>query len=307
MLSERAVEFPSEGAMLRGLLIRDSTLSSSPAPLVIMAHGTSATLKMVAIEYARALAQAGLCALIYDHRNLGQSGGTPRGEINPWIQCRGYLDAMSFSQSLPEIDPRRLALWGDSFAGGEALVVAACDERVKAVVAQSPSLGAEFPSISPSVEVFSQIKKTLLSGDVTGTPETTTGPMPVVSFDQDSTPSLLGPIQAFRWFIDMGGRPGSGWVNRVTRVIPPTPVIYNACLCAPFVKARTLMIVSPEDEMPGANPAVVRMAFDLIPAPKEWHDIADGHFGLLYHPGPRFDEAVAVQVRFLVDALRRFP
>ena len=31
------------------------------------------------------------------------------------------------------------------------------------------------------------------------------GPMPVVSSDQLSNPSLLKPIQAFRWFVDQGG------------------------------------------------------------------------------------------------------
>jgi alpha-beta hydrolase superfamily lysophospholipase len=43
-----------------------------------MAHGTSATVQMVAIEYARAFARAGIAALIYDHRNFGRSGGEPR-------------------------------------------------------------------------------------------------------------------------------------------------------------------------------------------------------------------------------------
>lgn len=302
MLNERPVEFASAGAILRGILIKPSN-ASARLPAVIMAHGTSATIRMVAIEYARALARAGLAALIYDHRNFGQSGGEPRGEINPWIQCRGYLDALSCAQSLSDIDPERLALWGESFAGSEVVVVAACDQRARAVVAQTPALGASFPSMSPTAEVFRQIKETLLGGDVTGTAETTTGPLPVVSSDQAGTPSLLTPIQAFRWFIDFGGRPGSGWVNRVTRVLPATPVAYNACLCAPFVSARTMMIVSPEDEMQGANPEVARRAFELIPGPKEWYQIAEGHFGLLYHPGARFDEAAAIQARFLVDAL----
>ena len=49
-----------------------------------MAHGTSATFRMVAIEYARVFARAGLAALIYDHRNFGISDGAPRFEINPW-------------------------------------------------------------------------------------------------------------------------------------------------------------------------------------------------------------------------------
>ena len=67
--------------------------------------------------------------------------------------------------------------------------------------------------------------------------------------------------------------------------------------------AKTLMIVSPEDEMVSANPKVGRLALDLIQAPKELYAIADGHFGLLYYTGPRFDEALAVQAKFLIGAL----
>ncbi len=127
--------------------------------------------------------------------------------------------------------------------------------------------------------------------------------MPVVSPDQWGSPSLLGPIQAYRWFIDYGGRPGSGWLNRVIRVIPPTPVPYSPYLCAPYVQANVLLMVAPEDEMVHANYEVTRGAFDLMPGRKTWYDIADGHFGLIYHPSDRFDEAVSVQVKFLREHL----
>ena len=52
-----------------------------------------------------------------------------------------------------------------------------------------------------------------------------------VTADQGGTPSLLAPIQAFRWFIDYCGRPGSGWINRVTRVLPATPVPERSSAC----------------------------------------------------------------------------
>lgn len=39
-----------------------------------------------------------------------------------------------------------------------------------------------------------------------------------------------------------------------------------------------------DDEMTHANYDVTRMAFDLMPHPKEWHDIAGGHFGLAVSP-----------------------
>jgi hypothetical protein len=277
--------------------------SGTCRPTVVMAHGTSATLRMVALDYARVFASAGLAALVYDHRNFGCSDGEPRLEINPWIQCRGYMDALTFAGTHPAVDPNRMGLWGDSYSGGEVVVVSACDARPKAIVAQCPIFGAALPPLPPSADAFAKIKATLLTGDVAGTPETTTGPLPVVSHDQAGTPSLLTPIQAFRWFVDHGGRPGSGWVNRVTRVIPPTCAFYSPYLCAPFVQAEVLLMVAPDDEMVHANYAVARQAFALMPGLARWYDIADGHFGLLYCPGDRFNEAASVQSRFLRERL----
>ena len=295
----KEVEFPSEEAVLRGLLYVPESGADKKPPLVIMAHGTSATVSMVADKYAEAFFRAGLAVLLYDHRNFGRSDGEPRQEINPWVQCRGYRDAVTFAETLDAIDPQRIALWGDSYTGGQVIVIGAIDQRVKAIVAQIPVFGAKPPDVDPDKATFDIIAEVIARGDVRGSPETTVGPMPVVSSDQAGTPSLLEPIQAFRWFIDYGGRAGSRWVNTVTRVLPATPVPFQPALCAPFVTAPTLLMVAPDDEMVHANYAVARHAYDLLPGPKQWYDIAGGHFGLLYWPGQLFDEASRVQTEFL--------
>ena len=298
----RVVEFPSEGATLQGRFYYREN-ASRPAPVVIMAHGTSATITMGIDRYAEALHAAGLGVLLYDHRNLGRSGGEPRQEINPWVQARGYRSALDFAASLPEVDAGRMALWGDSYSAGEVMVVGACDPRVRAIVAQIPALGGRPAPADPDGALFAAVRTTLLGGEVAGSPETTLGPMPVVSFDQLGTPSLLTPITAFRWFIEYGGRHGTGWQNWATRVTPKTPAPFHAGLAAPFVQAPLLMIIAPEDEMPGANPAVSRAAYTAAPEPKELFEIGGGHFGLLYYPGELFDLASGVQRDFLVRHL----
>jgi len=295
------VEFGSEGGLLRGLLFRPDGVELPP--VVIMAHGTSATIRMVADEYAEAFRRDGLAVLLYDHRNFGVSGGDPRQEINPWIQCRGYLDAIGFVQTLAGIDHNRIGLWGDSYSAAEVIVAGAVDGRVGAVVAQIPVCGSQPPDLEPSRANFDAIRTCLLEGDVTGGPDTTVGPLPVVSPDQLGTPSLLEPVQAFRSFMDRGGRHGTGWVNRATRVVPDTPVPFSPVVCAPFVSPPTLMMVAPDDEMKHANYEVSRLAYELMPEPKQWYDISGGHFGLLYHPGSLFDEASRVQTEFLQRSL----
>jgi uncharacterized protein len=309
----RGVAFQSEGATIRGRLYfpeegarshrpPNGTRSGCPAPVVIMTHGTSATITMVVDRYAEVFCHAGFAVLLYDHRNFGISDGEPRGEINPWVQARGYRDAIQYVSSLPEIDKSRIGLWGDSFSAGQVLVVGACDDRVKAIVSQIPACGPTMPPPDPDGTLFAAVKRTFDSGDVT-IPGAVTGPLPVVSFDQHGTPSLLTPISAYRWFIEYGGRHDTRWENWVTRVVPKTAAPYHPGICAPHINVPTLMMIAPEDEMPGAVPAVARAAYESIPAQKELIEIAGGHFGLLHYPSDLFDQAAHVQRDFLVRIL----
>jgi uncharacterized protein len=297
-----AVEFESEGAAIRGFLYK-AAKGDPPFPLVVMTHGTSATIPMVADRYAEVFAEAGVSALLYDHRNLGISGGEPRQEINPWVQARGYRDAITFASTIEDHDPDRIGVWGDSYSAGQVFLVAACDSRVKVIVAQCPVFGATSPDVEPARELFEAILDTFESGDVSGVAGDKTGPIPVVSSDQMGAPSLLQPIQAYRWFIDYGGRHGSGWQNLATRINPSNTAPYSPYLCAPYVTVPSLMMVAPADEMVHANPAVSREAFDLLTGEKDWYDLDGGHFGLLYHPSDLFDDASTVQAAYLTKHL----
>jgi hypothetical protein len=294
----RNVDFPSEGATLRGRLYTPKRFSR-PLPAVVMTHGFSATITMTIDHYAEAICSQGFSVLLYDHRNFGISDGEPRQHINHWVQARGYRAALSYLEGLEEIDSSRLSVWGDSASAVEAIVVGSIDERVKAVVAQVPACGQAPPPADPDGARFKRIKETLLHRDVSGSPGTIEGPMPVVSFDYKRHPSAFEPLSAYRWFIEYGGRIGTNWVNDVTRVRPNTPEPWNGIICAPYVKSPLLMIVSPQDEMRGANPEVARIAYGLAPEPKQWMEIEGGHFGLLYYPSKLFQQVSSTQCKFL--------
>jgi pimeloyl-ACP methyl ester carboxylesterase len=295
------VEFPSEGVMLRGRFYRPGR--AAPFPVVTMTHGTTATITMALDCYADVFCSAGLAVLLYDHRNLGASDGEPRQEINPWIQARGYRDAVNYLLTRSDVRADRIAAWGDSYSGLITLVVGALEQRFAAVAVQCPTCGLEKPNVEPSDHNFQTMLRVFADGDVRGTPETTVGPVPVVSFDQAGSPSLLKPIQAFRWFMDYGGRHGSLWENRVTRVIPPTPVPFSAYLAAPYIKVPTFVMIGRNDEMIHCNRDVTKATYDLMRCPKQWVDIDGGHFGLLYYPGEIFTQASTQQCEFLVAAL----
>lgn len=79
-----------------------------------------------------------ITALVYDNRCTGASDGYPRFELLPSLQMSDLQDAITYAQSLEEVDPEKIALWGTSYSGGNVLQVAAFDHRVKAVLAQGP-------------------------------------------------------------------------------------------------------------------------------------------------------------------------
>jgi uncharacterized protein len=299
ILMFKPVEFPSEGATLRG---RYYAQLSPQAPTLVMAHGTSATIPMVADAYAEAFHRAGLNVLLYDHRNFGISGGEPRYEINPWVQARGYRDAVDFLRGRAGSGP--IAIWGDSYSAMLVLVVGALIDDLVAIVVQIPACGTELPGVAPSAATLATMRAVLQEGDVSGGPEHTTGPLPVVSADQINAPSLLKPIQAYRWFIEYGGRFDSLWENRVTRVVPATLVPFNAYLTAPYLKAPTFMMVGRNDEMIHCRRSIQQAVFDKIAGPKKFYEIDGGHFGLLWHPGRLFDEAATRQTAFLKETLK---
>lgn len=226
-------------------------------------------------------------------------------QVNTWRQARGYRDAVSYARELDGVDPDRIALWGDSLAGAIAVAVAGIDERIAALAVQVPACGSELPPEDLDGSMYRAFKETILSGDIDPSPEEVEGPMPVVSDDQVRRPSALTPLSAYRWFIEYGGHLGSKWVNDVTRARPKTAAPWHPGLAAGHISCPSLFVVSPEDEMPGAVPAVARDAFNKITGPKEWFEIAGGHFGLVYFPSPEFAAASSAQAHFLSKHLMR--
>jgi len=56
------------------------------------------------------------------------------------VQIADWRRAISYLESRPFVDPARIGLWGSSYAGGHAIVLGATDRRLRAVVAQVPTI-----------------------------------------------------------------------------------------------------------------------------------------------------------------------
>lgn len=135
----RDIAFDAEGTTLRGWLYTPDA-GAGPFPTVVMAHGFSAVKEQYLDRFADAFAGAGLAALVWDNRNFGASDGSPRQEIDPVAQVRDYRHAITFAETLPEVDAARIGAWGTSYSGGHVLMLGAIDRRVKCVVSQVPHI-----------------------------------------------------------------------------------------------------------------------------------------------------------------------
>jgi fermentation-respiration switch protein FrsA (DUF1100 family) len=139
MTKRQDVEFEAEGGVTLGgwFLLPDGP---GPHPAITMAHGYAGVKEHGLEPFARAFADDGFAVLLHDHRNFGASGGEPRHDVDPWRQVADWRRAISFLESRPEVDARRIGLWGTSYAGGHAIVLGATDRRLRCVVAQVPTI-----------------------------------------------------------------------------------------------------------------------------------------------------------------------
>src|ERR1700694_2799695 len=121
---KRQIEFKADDStMLRGWLKLPDR--AGPHPLVVMTHGAGGHKEWFLPGLSDILLEAGIAALAYDHRNLGESDAEPRFEIDPPLQIRDYRTAITYAGTLPDIDRSRIGVFGTSLSGGHVLVVGA--------------------------------------------------------------------------------------------------------------------------------------------------------------------------------------
>ena len=112
----------------------------APRPAISMAHGFAGSRWHGLPRFAEAFAAAGFVVLLHDHRTFGLSGGEPRQDVDPWRQIEDWRRALSYLEAQPQVDARRIGIWGTSYAGGHVLVLGATDDRVACVVSQVPTI-----------------------------------------------------------------------------------------------------------------------------------------------------------------------
>ncbi|GAW17424.1 hypothetical protein ANO14919_068810 [Xylariales sp. No.14919] len=109
-----------------------------PAPAIIMTHGFNCVKEMILPDTAEAFYRAGNNVLLYDPRGVGASGGSPENLLDPLQMAEDLSDILTYVESLPSVDKRRIVQWGVSFGAAVVVCSAAIDRRVGAVVLVGP-------------------------------------------------------------------------------------------------------------------------------------------------------------------------
>ena len=134
---EKEVEFQSEGTTVRAVLKLPEG-ATGDVPLIVMAGGWCYVREIVMPYYAIPIVAAGVGVLIFDYRNFGASDGDRRQHLDPWAQIEDYKNAVSYVETIPGVDAKRIGVWGISYSGGHVLVVGATDPRVRYVIGTVP-------------------------------------------------------------------------------------------------------------------------------------------------------------------------
>ena len=138
------VSFYSEGDRLAGILRLPDGPSSTPRPAVVQGPGWLGLKDaQLYLRYHEALTEAGFAVLIFDYRGSGGSEG-PRDLLLPSRQLEDLINAVTYLASRDNVDEDNIGAFGSGgTGGGNAIVLAAADDRIRCVVSQVPVADGE--------------------------------------------------------------------------------------------------------------------------------------------------------------------
>ena len=295
------IEFVSEGAVLRGRLYRPAGVAddlTNDVPVIIMAHGFS-VLAAWLDDYATDFAKAGFAVLLFDHRNFGESDGTPRYGFDNLLQIRGYRDAISFVATQRGIDKQEIAVFGESASSLGAQFIGVFDDRVRAVIAYTPVCGNSATKFDTSNEKFDWLRKNWSDLDLSTVPARELA-VRMCRLHEGEGPVIVDGDAAVGYTTRMRKKYPGEWSNQVFILQRKLESQFNEPrLPAKYLKVPTLFVIATDDQQPVCELLTNRRCFDLIDAPKELTEITGGHFGLAYRDTEPYRQAISAAIRFL--------
>ncbi|MBI2756056.1 MAG: alpha/beta fold hydrolase [Chloroflexi bacterium] len=137
-MREERVDFLSDGNRLRGILRLPDEAPTEPLPVLIQGPGWLGLADAKTyVPWHEGFTRNGYAVLAFDYRGFGNSEGE-RGWVRPEWQLADILNAITYAETREELDRRRIGTYGiGGTGGGNAIMAAAVDSRVRCVAAQS--------------------------------------------------------------------------------------------------------------------------------------------------------------------------
>ena len=270
------IVFESKGLSCRGwLYMPDNIDANQKVPVIVMAHGFSAVKEQGLPQFAERFAKAGFGVLLFDYRYFGSSDGEPRCQLFPLEMVEDYRNAITWVCEQPNVDADRIGIWGTSFSGGLAAYTGIVDKRVKAVVAQAPSLTNPEFRRSMDPERWDNVAGFLLEDRVQRYKTGSVKYMKVVA--PEGEPCILPGAETYEAYMALKSE-APNWRNEITleslekvREFDPISLIH---LMAP---AALLVIAAEQDSLIPLD--TVKASYDRAADPKK----------LIVHPIKHFD------------------
>ncbi|MBV9848028.1 MAG: alpha/beta hydrolase [Kutzneria sp.] len=263
-LQLHTVSFLSGGITLTGhLRVPDSP---GPLPAVVFTGALSSVKEQTAGYYAAALSERGYITLAFDHRNFGESGGTPRQHEDSAGKLADLTDATSYLANHPAVDARRIGCVGICMGASYALRHTAFDPRISAlalVAGGYPSPGAMRAAMGASVYRSQLAALAAVAERSFRTAETAY--MPVVS--ADSGEAVMPGEEPWAYYgTDRAASPG--WSNRLTRLSLREILTGYNTWAAEFVSPTPVLMVHGSTDA-YCPPEDAKAVFDTLGEPKQ--------------------------------------
>ena len=284
------ISFRSGDDTCVGTLFRPES-DDGAVPIVVMAHGFTATRTDGLPAFGERFAGAGLAALTFDYRGFGESGGSERQVLSIERELVDVAAAISFARSLEGIDPSRLALWGTSFGGGLIFETAANNRAIACAIAQVPF--ADGPSLLGKTPPLTAARVTAKAvADIAARRRGTERVMVPAAGEPGALAAMTSP-DALPGFESITAE-DSLHENRVAASIALEALKWRPGRMAEKIRCPLLVQVATRDLDTPPGPAI-KVAARAPRGRLEAYDC--GHFDV-YNP-PWFDRVVADQVAFL--------
>jgi uncharacterized protein len=289
----REVSFTSGGERCAGTLFLPEGSSGPDArvPVVVLAHGFTATRRDSLPQFAERFAENGMAALTFDYRGFGDSGGDERQVVSIRRELEDVASAISFARSLEETDPERLALWGSSYGGGLAFETAAGDPSIRCAIAQVPFAdGFSMLGATPPLTAAKLTGKAL--ADLVARKRGRDRVM-VPAAGRPGTLAAMTSADALPGF-EAITPPDSTHENRVAAAIALETLRWRPGRNASAIRCPLLVQVAARDADTPVSPAV-KAAGEAPRGEVKSYDC--GHFGV--YLDPTYEQVVTDQVAFL--------